>query len=124
MGVELRFAGIFTEQFNLLLNSLVFPILLGRDHSLQFLRIPYLKNVMSCGLSVSIFNCQYFCNSKFCLTLGNNFLFLGRPSFSREVTREGLFPSSSLFDKRIITFSDSVAKRLLAFWYTGTAFQN
>ena len=109
-------------------------MLLRRDHSLQSLRIPYLRNLIICGSSVLIFS-SLSCSSDLSLRLETDFLFVGRASFSREDTRDDPFPSSSLIEERwkglklllslihliAFTFStDSVAKQ--KFWYTATAF--
>ena len=84
-------AGIGMEQINFMLKSFIVPSLFGRDHSLKFLRIPYLRNVIHWGSSVLTFISLSLCISNLSLRLGSNFLFLGRPSFNLEYTREGLF---------------------------------
>ena len=49
---------------------------------------------------MSTFISLSFCISVLSLRLGNDCLSVGKPSSNREDTREGPFPSLSLFDKR------------------------
>ena len=95
--------GITIEQFNFLL-TISIPVLgVARNHSLWSFRIPYFRNLMNLGSSVSTLFSRDFWISSLSLRLGNQFFSLGNPSSSLIDTHEGplIFPSPSLFDRRL-----------------------
>ena len=107
-----RSGGMTMEQFNFLLTSSIPCLGVARNHSLWSFLIPYFRNLMIFGSSVSIFVSQDFWISSLSLRLGNQFFSLGNPSSSLIDTHEGplIFPSPSLFDRRLgskfISFSN------------------
>ena len=127
---ELEFSGMLREQFSFLLKVLMSPEFLGRDHSLWSLRTSYFRNFMNWGLSVSTFISLSLCISNLSLRLGNNCLSVGkfviqswRYTSLLDKRWEGLNSLLSLnYFLALLWSIDSVATRLLAFWYTETAF--